>query len=256
MKQKTSKILRYALSALFIGLGIYFLLPLGIGVRHIGMFFPVVILGVFTWMLLRPRKVKALLTGRHRVLWRTLLALFAAGLLCVDVILGLMVRQAVNRPESDAPCTVLVLGCEIRGRRPSKMLMARIDSAYDYLTENPRAVCVACGGMADDEIISEAQCIRDELVRRGIDPSRIYLEEKSENTRQNIAFAADIIKENGLPTEIAVASDNFHQLRSSIYAKNSGLSAYSLGCRSYWLLGPGYWAREVIAVAAAYTLGR
>ena len=185
-----------------------------------------------------------------------LLALFAAGLMCVDVILGLMVRQAVNRPESDAPCTVLVLGCEIRGLRPSKMLQARIDSAYDYLTANPRAVCVACGGMADDEIISEARCIRDELVRRGIDPGRIYLEEKSENTRQNIAFAADIIEENGLPTEIAVASDNFHQLRSSIYAKKSGLSAYSLGCRSYWLLGPGYWARETIAVAAAFTLGR
>lgn len=251
-----NKILRYSLAALFIALGVYLLLPLSIGVRHVGMFFPVVILGIFTWMLLRPQKVKALLTGRHRALWRTLLALFAAGILCVDVILGFMVRQAVNRPESDAPCTVLVLGCEIWGRRPSKMLMARIDSAYDYLIENPQAVCVACGGMADDEIISEAQCIRDELVRRGIDPERIYLEEKSENTRQNIAFAADIIKENGLPTQVAVASDNFHQLRASIYAKTSGLEAYSLGCRSYWLLGPGYWAREVIAVAAAFTLGR
>ena len=73
-----------------------------------------------------------------------------------------MVRQAVNRPESDAPCTVLVLGCEIRGLRPSKMLQARIDSAYAYLTANPRAVCVACGGMADDEIISE---ITPELMR-------------------------------------------------------------------------------------------
>lgn len=251
-----NKILRYSLAVLFIGLGLYFLLPLAIGVRHIGMFAPAAVFGIFAWILLRPQKVKALLTGRHRVLWRTLLALFAAGLMCVDVILGLMVRQAVNRPESDAPCTVLVLGCEIRGLRPSKMLQARIDSAYAYLTANPRAVCVACGGMADDEIISEARCIRDELVRRGIDPGRIYLEEKSENTRQNIAFAADIIEENGLPTEIAVASDNFHQLRSSIYAKKSGLSAYSLGCRSYWLLGPGYWARETIAVAAAFTLGR
>ena len=170
-----NKILRYSLAVLFIGLGLYFLLPLGIGVRHIGMFAPAAVFGIFAWILLRPQKVKALLTGRHRALWRTLLALFAAGLMCVDVILGLMVRQAVNRPESDAPCTVLVLGCEIRGLRPSKMLQARIDSAYDYLTANLRAVCVACGGMADDEIISEARCIRDELVRRGIDPGRIYL---------------------------------------------------------------------------------
>ena len=110
--------------------------------------------------------------------------------------------------------------------------------------------------MADDEIITEAQCIRDELVRRGIDPGRIYLEEKSLNTRQNISYAADIIRAKGLPTEAAVASDNFHQLRAAVYARGSGLKAQSLGCRSYWLLGPGYWAREVIAVAAAWAFGR
>ena len=97
-----NKILRYSLAVLFIGLGLYFLLPLAIGVRHIGMFAPAAVFGIFAWILLRPQKVKALLTGRHRALWRTLLALFAAGLLCVDVILGLMVRQAVNRPESNA----------------------------------------------------------------------------------------------------------------------------------------------------------
>lgn len=251
-----NKILRYILAALFIGLGLYFLLPLAIGVRHIGMFAPAAVFGIFAWILLRPQKVKALLTGRHRALWRTLLALFAAGLMCVDVILGLMVRQAVNRPESDTPCTVLVLGCEVRGLRPSKMLQARIDSAYDYLAANPRAVCVACGGMADDEIITEAQCIRDELVRRGIDPQRIYMEEKSENTAQNIAFAAEVIRQNGLPTDVAVASDYFHQYRPALYARQNGLQAQSLGCRSYRFLGPCYWAREVIAVGAALVLGR
>ena len=53
-----------------------------------------------------------------------------------------------------------------------------------------------------------------------------------------------------------MASDNFHQLRAAVYARGSGLKAQSLGCRSYWLLGPGYWAREVIAVAAAWAFGR
>lgn len=243
------RILRRALAA-------FFLLPLAIGAHHIGMFFPAAVLGVLAWMLLRPQKLKMLLTGKGRILWRSLLALFAAGLLCVAVILGLMARQAADRPEAVGPCTVLVLGCEVRGLRPSKMLAARIDSAYDYLTANPEAVCVACGGMADDEIITEARCIRDELVRRGIDPGRIYLEEKSLNTRQNISYAADIIRAKGLPTEVAVASDNFHQLRAAVYARGSGLEAQSLGCRSYWLLGPGYWAREVIAVAAAWAFGR
>lgn len=251
-----SKSIRYILAGLCMALAAFFLLPLAIGARHIGVFFPAAVFAVLAWMLLRPQKLKELLTGRGRILWCSLLALFAAGLLCVAVILGLMARQAANRPDAAEADTVLVLGCEVRGLRPSKMLAARIDSAYAYLAANSDAVCVACGGMADDEIITEARCIRDELVRRGIDPSRIYLEEESLNTRQNIAFAAGIIRENGLSADVAVASDNFHQLRSAIYARSNGLQAKSLGCRSYWLLGPGYWAREVIAVAAAWAFGR
>lgn len=251
-----NKILRYTLAALLAACAVLFLLPLTMGVRHIGVFYPVVILLIFIWMLLRPAQLRRLLTGRRRVLWRTLLALFAAGLVCIDIVLGLMIRQALNRPTDDAPRTVLVLGCEVRGLRPSPMLSARIDSAYDYLTAHPEAVCVACGGMADDEIISEAQCIRDELVRRGIDPRRIYMEDKSENTAQNISFAAEVIRQNGLPTDVAVASDYFHQYRPALYARQNGLQAQSLGCRSYRFLGPCYWAREVIAVGAALVLGR
>ena len=40
-----NKILRYILAVLFIGLGLYFLLPLVIGVRHIGMFAPAAVFG-------------------------------------------------------------------------------------------------------------------------------------------------------------------------------------------------------------------
>lgn len=40
--------------------------------------FPAAVLGVLAWMLLRPQKLKMLLTGKGRILWRSLLALFAA----------------------------------------------------------------------------------------------------------------------------------------------------------------------------------
>lgn len=252
----TNKLLRYALAAALAAAALVFLLPLSMGVCHVGMFWPVALLLLFIWMLLRPAQCRALLTGKRRVLWRGLLILLAAALVCVDVILGLMIRQTRNRPSGDTPVTVVVLGCQVRGLQPSPMLKTRIDSAYAYLAAHPDAVCVATGGMADSEIITEAQCIRDELVRRGIDPSRIYMEDTSENTRQNIANAAEIIRQNGLPTDIAVASDNFHQLRPALYAEDCGLRAQSLGCRSYGFLGPCYWAREVIAVAAAWALGR
>ena len=120
------RLLRYSLAGLCIALAAFFLLPLAIGAHHILMFFPAAVLGVLAWMLLRPQKLKMLLTGKGRILWRSLLALFAAGLLCVAVILGLMARQAADRPEAVGPCTVLVLGCEVRGLRHRKMLAARI----------------------------------------------------------------------------------------------------------------------------------
>ena len=62
------KVLRYFLAGLCVALAVFFLLPLVIGAHHIGMFFPAAVLGILAWMLLRPRKLKELLTGKGRVL--------------------------------------------------------------------------------------------------------------------------------------------------------------------------------------------
>ena len=68
-------------------------------------------------------------------------------------------------------------------------------------------------------------------------------------------ITADIIKENGLATDVAIASDNFHQLRAEIFAKKNGLIAYSAGNPTYLFVAPGYWAREILAVYKAVILG-
>lgn len=59
-----NKVLRGTLAGLLLALAVYFLLPLAIGVHHVGMFFPAAIFLVFAWMLLRPAKLRKLLTGR------------------------------------------------------------------------------------------------------------------------------------------------------------------------------------------------
>ena len=249
------KTIRLGLAALCMALAVFFLLPLAAGLHHIGMFYPAALLLIYGWMLLRPDQAKALLNGRFRGLFRAAAVLLAAGTAVILTVLCAMGVQSARRPTDSTPRTVVVLGCEVRGTRPGRMLSDRIDSAYRYLSQHPEAVCVASGGMADDEIITEASCIRDELIKRGIEPERIYVEERSESTAENLSFSAQVIQENGLPTDIAVASDNFHQLRAAIYARKNGLKAQSLGCRSYWFLSAGYWAREVPAIAAALLRG-
>ncbi len=83
---------------------------------------------------------------------------------------------------------------------------------------------------------------------RGIHPDRIYLEDRSRSTEENLTFSAELIRKEGLPTRVAIASDNFHQLRAAVWARRGGLDPWSIGCVTWWPLSPGYWAREAAAV--------
>ena len=169
-------------------------------------------------------------------------------------VLTVMSLAAADRPaEDDAPGTVVLLGCQVYNGKPSMMLQGRIEAAYAYLTAHPDAVCVTTGGLdSRSEPVTEGACARRELIAMGIAPERIYAEEKSFDTRENLQFAAAIIRDNGLDTHVVIASDNFHQYRGQLFARQAGLTAQSAGCFSPWFLGPGYACREVVGILATW----
>lgn len=238
------KAVRYAGAAVCLALAAYFMAPLVMGILHIGMVYPAALLALAAAMLLRPRWFRRL----PRWLRRTGGALLGAGLALLAAVLVMMAVQAGNRPGPE-DCTVVVLGCQVSASgEPTVMLRDRIDAAYDYLTAHPESRCVASGGQNDNEPISEAACIRNTLVARGIHPDRIYLEDRSRSTEENLTFSAELIRKEGLPTRVAIASDNFHQLRAAVWARRGGLDPWSIGCVTWWPLSPGYWAREAVAV--------
>ena len=246
-------VLRYGAAALCVLGAVYFLLPLSMGVLHIGMLYPAAGLLLAAVWLVFP----GLFRQWPRWLRRTVCVVLAAGVLVLGTILTLMGIRAAHHPDGTRPVTVIVLGCQVRSDgTPSRMLRDRIQAAYDYLAVHEEAVCVASGGQNDNEPISEAACIRDTLTGMGIDPSRIYLEDKSTSTEENLAFSAQVIAENGLPESVAIASDNFHQLRSHIWAERSGLMPCSAGCASPWFLTAGYWAREAAALVYMVITGK
>lgn len=238
------KAVRYAGAAVCLALAAYFMAPLVMGILHIGMVYPAALLALAAAMLLRPRWFRRL----PRWLRRTGGALLGAGLALLAAVLVMMGIQAGHRP-TEGDCTVIVLGCQVsRDGSPTVMLDDRIDAAYRYLSEHPESRCVASGGQNDNEPISEASCIRNTLVARGIHPDRIYLEDRSRSTEENLMFSAELIRKEGLPTRVAIASDNFHQLRAAVWARRGGLDPWSIGCVTWWPLSPGYWAREAAAV--------
>lgn len=231
---------------------IWFLMPIGLGVFHIGMVYPVLLLLLAAAVLLNWQRLRPLAV-RHRFFTRLAAAVLCVGLLLILIPVGFMGAAALNAPPEKA--TVVVLGCQVRGRTPSLMLADRCHAAYEYLLSHPDAVCIASGGRGDGEDISEARAIYGYLTDRGIDGGRILLEEHSANTAENIANCAALIREQGLSSDVAVVTDSFHQLRASLFAGQNGLTAYAVGCATRWYLAPGYWAREVPGIYRALVLG-
>lgn len=170
----------------------------------------------------------------------------AVGIVLVLVISVNMIRAANGKPSQNA--TAVVLGCRVYGERPSLILTERMDAALSYLNENPDAVCIASGGQGQDEDISEAECIYRYLVANGISPNRIYKEERSTSTRENLAFSYEIIKEHSLPEDLAIVTNEFHEYRAGMIAGRLGLSYGAVSAETaLWLL-PTYYARELFGV--------
>ena len=169
-----------------------------------------------------------------------------AGLVLVIVMTVCIVRAVYVKPAQNA--TAVVLGCRVYGERPSLILIERMDAALLYLNQNPDAVCIASGGQGQDEDISEAECIYRYLVEKGIDAARIYIEDASTSTRENLAFSYEIIQENALPEEIAIVTNEFHEYRAGMIADRLGLSYGAVSAKTAkWLL-PTYYARELFGV--------
>ena len=128
---------------------------------------------------------------------------------------------------ADDDVLVLVYGCRTYGDRPSRMLMGRLDAAYELLTLYPDSVCIVTGGQGSNEPITEASSMKRYLYGLGIDESRIIMEDRASDTKENIAFSMELIESHGLDgyTVISV-SDNYHLMRIKLLASRYGLETY------------------------------
>lgn len=236
--------LRKTAAVILIMFCLWLMLPLAKGILHFGMIYPVVILLPLILCLLKPQLLKD--KGIKKAVAVILICCYSVGFLLCGATLLMMARAAQNTAEDET--TVVVLGCMVYGTRPSRVLTDRCEAACDYLKEHPAAVCIASGGQGTGEDITEARAIYTLLTENGIEPERIYLEEQSENTEENMLYSAELIKEKGFSEHIAAATDSFHEFRAKIYAQRAGLEAAALPSATYLFVAPGYWLREIPAL--------
>ncbi len=175
-------------------------------------------------------------------------------LIMLTVVSVFMIKAASDEPQN--PKALIVLGCRVKnidGRVvPSLMLQKRVNAAYDYLVKYPDAVCIVSGGQGSDEPVSEAECMFNILTEKGISPDRIFKEDKSTSTFENIKFSKSIIDKAGIQGEIAVVSNEFHLCRAVRIAKEQGLEVKAVSAPTAIYLLPTYWLRDCLGVIYEY----
>ena len=163
-----------------------------------------------------------------------------------------MIKAATQKPSEDA--TVVVLGCRAYGSRPSIMLTSRLDAAYEYLTEYPDAICIVSGGQGPDESMPEAECMYLYLTDKGIAPERIYQENQSTSTRENLLFSQEIIETVGLNPEIAIVTNEYHEYRAGMVADALEMEHSAIPARTPLWLFPTYYIRELYGILYEWVL--
>lgn len=156
-----------------------------------------------------------------KIIYRTVNVCFILFAVYGGIVTSLMTWAALQTPSQNA--TTVVLGAQVKPWGPSAVLSGRISGAENYLEQNKDADAVLSGGQGVDEPTSEAECIYEELVKGGIAENRLYIEDKSTNTTENIKYSQQIIEKNHLNPNLAVATDFYHQLRVRIIANQLGI---------------------------------
>ena len=192
---------------------------------------------------------------KARTLRVVLTSLTIAGVL---VMLGCVGYIGLSGRDDDvsggAPEFVVVLGAQTHGDRPSRTLRERLDLAYDYLMEHPDAVCFVTGGQGRDETYTEAYVMHKYLLEKGVDESRVVMEDAAHNTRENLIFSRELAQNMGVDTEsVLIITSEFHLCRAKYIAGTLNMRVYGLGSTTTpWVLKVCYELREVFAFVKAF----
>ena len=250
------KILRAIIAIAAIVFLIWFIAPVAFGIFNIGNMLGIFLCAaVFFRSALSPlyKKIKKAMLKRSvtKVLLRVVQTISIAFIAYSVIVSGCMVYAMIPRDMNGA--TAVVLGAQVKPWGPSVLLRQRINAAEGYLNSDPKADAVVTGGQGPDEIMSEAECMKQTMTADGIAAERIFMEDKATNTDENIRFSLKVIEDNGLNINIAIVTDSYHQFRARLIAHKADSSVNVgpvnttnnyIGLAAY----PTYFVREWIAI--------
>lgn len=161
----------------------------------------------------------------------------------------------IEQPQQEFDAAVILGAAVWSGDKPSPVLRERINTGYDLLQNGTVQFLVLTGGNAPNEL-PEAEVARRELLKRGVDPTRIVHETSTSSTLEQILFIRDDLLKQGWKSFIIV-SDQFHLKRALEICAFNGVDARGISSESP--LGPQnlaiYHLRESVALILYWMFG-
>ena len=181
-----------------------------------------------------------------------LILLFAG--LAVFIIVEINIISKFHKTQEQNLDYLIVLGAQVYESGPSVVLQYRLDSAAEYLKENPDTLCIVTGGQGYNEPFPEAEGMQRYLVSQGISAERILIEAKAENTKENMIYSMELF--DPANDSVGIVTNNFHLYRSLKLAKKSGIkNAYPIPADSTALYLPNNLLREFLGVIKDFLAG-
>lgn len=177
----------------------------------------------------------------------------AAAVLLVLVCEGIVLSGFGSRAPADLDY-LIVLGAQVREDGPSAVLKYRLDAAAEYMRQNSDTLCIVTGGKGEGEPLTEGEGMRRYLVRQGVDPSSIIVEDKARNTVQNIRLSMQLM--SSPDASAALVTNNFHVARALALARRQGLTDVSaIAAPSDPLYLPNNMFREFFGLTKDFLMG-
>ena len=247
-------VIYWAVIALLIGFGVF----LRFGV--VGYSFSALVCFCLAALLLCYGGLHLLITkfGKPWVIVRTVITvLLCIGMTVILITEGIIIHASFGDPDEHCDY-IVVLGCMVWPNGPSPTLQNRIDAAYNYLEAHPGVIAVLSGGKGKDEPMSEAQCMYEGLLKKGIDPDRLWIEDQATSTWTNLQYSLALIESRtgSRPETIGILSSEYHLFRASLFADACGVEFVGVPAKTTKLsLRVNYFMREVAGVWHYLLLG-
>ena len=173
--------------------------------------------------------------------------------LVAAVMLGVLIKRQAGRDEARPSDAIVVLGAAQWDGKPSPVLQARLDHAYDLYAAGLAPKVIVTGGVGTGDSYSEGEVARQYLLEKGVPTAAVLTENRGRTSYESMKGATLLMQHNGWHSALLV-SDPFHMYRLKRMATDLGVQAVTSPTRTS-PIRPGsdeerrYMLREIASLA-------